>query len=241
MVGRLALTMLCIQFAIGVLNDWADRHLDAASKPWKPLVAGLVSPRVALATALALIAAAMLLATYGGFRAWLLAMGGLGIGVAYDLGLKRTPLSALTYAVALPLLPLWVWTALDRGSTALVIVLPLGMLLGFGLQLVNALPDAGADAAGGLRGTVQWLGPERARRAAWGTLAGAGLLALGLARPAGLHLVPFLPCWLGAAVLYGAALAAYRRQPGERALRLGWNLLAPAVAVLAAGWLASLP
>src|SRR5215207_1953397 len=108
-VGTLALAMLCIQCAIGALNDWADRALDARTKPEKPIPAGLVRPALALTAALAL--AAVLAARFG-LAAWALAMAGLGVGVAYDLGLKRTPLSALTYAVALPLLPVWVWTSL---------------------------------------------------------------------------------------------------------------------------------
>ena len=240
-VGTLALAMLCIQCAIGALNDWADRALDARAKPEKPMPAGLVRPGLALTAALALAAVAAVLAARFGLAAWALAMAGLGVGVAYDLGLKRTPLSALTYAVALPLLPVWVWTSLGRGSPALVVVIPVGALLGFGLQLANALPDAEGDIASGVRGTLQWLGPERGRRLAWAAFAGALALSAALGALAGLHALPFLPLWLVAVALFLAAVLVYRSSPSRRALQVGWSLLAPAAALLAVGWLASLP
>src|SRR2546423_1410638 len=41
---RLAGTMLAAQSAIGIANDYADRALDRATKPHKPLAAGLGSP-----------------------------------------------------------------------------------------------------------------------------------------------------------------------------------------------------
>jgi 4-hydroxybenzoate polyprenyltransferase len=234
-------TMLCIQFAIGALNDWADRRLDAAVKPWKPVPSGHVAPATALMIAAGLASAGALLAIPGGPAAWLLAMAGLMAGVAYDLGLKRTPFSALTYAVALPLVPLWVWSALGRAGPALVAVLPVGLLLGVSLQLLNALPDAAGDAAGGVRGTLQWLGVKRGRRAAWLCFGLALLVALALAPLFHLRGTLFWPCWFAAAILLVIAVAIYRRRPTPRSLQVGWTMLAPAAGLLAAGWLASLP
>ncbi len=237
----LATTMLCIQFSIGALNDWADRDLDARTKPAKPIAAGLIPAGVALSIAVILAAIAAMLATAGGLAAWLLAMCGLGIGMAYDLGVKRTPFSALTYALALPLIPLWVWTALDVNSAAIVVVLPLGMLLGFSLQLANALPDAEGDAAEGVRGTLQLLGPERGRRLAWLSFGLALLLCAALAPVVGLRLMPFVLCWIAAALLLGVTVTAHWRHPSRETLQLGWSLLAPAAGLLAVGWLLSLP
>ncbi|MER3421242.1 MAG: ubiquinone biosynthesis protein UbiA, partial [Chloroflexota bacterium] len=77
---------------------------------------------------------------------------GLGAGLAYDLWLKRTPYSALAYAVALPLVPLWVWTALERFTPALLWAWPVGALLGGALHLANAVPDLEADATAGVHG-----------------------------------------------------------------------------------------
>lgn len=237
----LTLTMLCIQFSIGALNDWTDRRLDARTKPAKPIVAGLISPPAALAAAAGFAVAAAVLASNGGPAAWLLAMCGLGVGVAYDLGLKRTPFSALTYAVALPLIPIWVWSALGRSSPALYAVLPVGILLGVSLQLANALPDAEGDAAEGVRGTLQVLGPRRGRLLAWLAFALALLLSAVLAPFVALRTMPFLLCWLVAALLLSTAIIAYARRPSRRSLQWGWTLLAPGAGVLSVGWLVSLP
>ena len=238
---RLTGTMLTIQCAIGVMNDWADRDLDAREKPWKPIPAGLVPARLALGVALLLIGIAVVLAAAAPRGAWLLAISGLAIGLAYDLGLKRTPISALTYALALPLVPLWVWSALGRATPALSGVLPVGVLLGFALQLANALPDAAGDEAGGIRGTLQWLGPDRGRSVAWAAFVAALVLALALAVTLRLRPAPFGACWLIAVLLLGTAVVLYRREPSVRSLQRGWSLLAPAAGVLAVGWLASLP
>lgn len=234
-------TMLLIQFTIGAANDWADRDLDRSARPEKPVAAGLVSPRLALMLALILGGAAVALASRDGPAAWSLAALGLAIGLAYDLGLKRTPFSALTYALALPLLPIWVWTALDRTTPALAALLPVGALLGLSLQLANALPDARGDTAAGVRGTLQWLGPARGRAVAWGAFGLALALAALLAGVLHLRALPFVPLWLLSAALLAATVSLYQRGRNERALRLGWSLLAPAAGLLAVGWLGSLP
>lgn len=240
-IAWLSVTMLCIQFAIGALNDWADRELDTETKPSKPIPSGLVSSRTALVVAVLLALSAAVLAALGGPTAWLLAMTGLGIGIAYDLGVKRTPASALTYALALPLIPVWVWSALGVESAALFIVLPVGMLLGVSLQLANALPDAEGDAAAGVRGTLQVLGPERGRLLCWTSFALALLLCAVLAPVVHLGPLPFALCWVVAVLLLAVAVAGYQRAPSRRALQLGWSLLAPAAGLLAIGWLLSLP
>ncbi len=242
--GRLlwvTVTMLVIQCAIGAVNDCADRALDARAKPWKPIPSGLVSADLARMLAVLLVGAAVALILVGPSRAWPLGFAGLGVGLAYDLGVKRTPFSALTYALALPLVPVWVWTAMGRDSPALVGILPVGVLLGVALQLANALPDAEGDTAAGVRGTLQWLGPARGRRLAWLTFAAALIVAVLLAPPLGLQRWPFALSWAIAALLLLITVMAYRREPSVRSLQRGWSLLAPAAGVLAVGWLASLP
>ncbi|MDP3766705.1 MAG: UbiA family prenyltransferase, partial [Dehalococcoidia bacterium] len=44
---RLGAAMFCAQAAIGASNDYCDRGLDALTKPYKPIVRGLVEPRAA--------------------------------------------------------------------------------------------------------------------------------------------------------------------------------------------------
>jgi 4-hydroxybenzoate polyprenyltransferase len=240
-VVRLAATMLAVQSAVGIVNDCADRDLDAAAKSWKPIPAGVVSVRTAwwlgaLAAALALFLGATL-----GPAAWLLSTAGLGAGLAYDLWLKRTPFSGLTYAVALPLVPLWVWTALGRFTPALLWAWPVGALLGGALHLANALPDLEADAAAGVRGLAQRLGRRRALAGAWGGYLAAVLLATALGLLLGYAPGPLLSGAAAALGLLGAAVAAFARRPGPLGLRLGWSLLAPGAALLAVTWLAALP
>ncbi len=238
---RLAVTMLAVQSAIGIVNDCVDRELDAGPKPWKPIPAGVVGMRTAWGLGALVAALALLLGATLGPAAWLLSTAGLGVGLAYDLRLKRTPLSGLTYAVALPLVPLWVWTALGRFTPALLWVWPVGVLLGGALHLANALPDLEADATGGVRGLAQRLGRRRALAGAWGGYLLAVLLAAALGLLLGHERRPLLLGAAGALVLLGAAVAAFAHRPGAAGLRLGWSLLAPGAALLAVTWLAALP
>lgn len=238
---RLAATMLAVQSTVGIVNDVVDRDLDAVTKPWKPVPAGAVSVRAA--RRLAALTAAMALALGAGFgpAAWALSTAGMAVGLAYDLRLKRTAASGLTYAVALPLVPLWVWTAVDRFTPALVWVWPIGLLLGGALQVANALPDLEGDAAGGVHGTAQWLGRRSALTVAWGgyLLALLGAAALGLLLGHDRRLLLLLGI-APALLLLGVAVGAYARRPGAAALQLGWSLLAPGAGILAVVWLAAL-
>lgn len=240
MAVRLTLTMLAVQGAIGTVNDLVDRELDAATKPWKPIPSGAVRVETARLLGLALIAGALGLGTTLGPAAWALSTAGMAVGLAYDLWLKRSRLSGLTYAVALPLVPLWVWTATGRFAPALVWVVPLGLLLGGSLQLLNALPDLEGDSAHGVRGTVQWLGRGRALAAAWGGYLGAITAALALGLVLGHDRRLLLAGSAGAAALLVVAVAAYARRPCDRTLQLGWHLLAPGAGLLAVTWLAAL-
>ncbi|MBA3414926.1 MAG: UbiA family prenyltransferase, partial [Chloroflexia bacterium] len=107
----LMLAMLGGQLAIGALNELVDVELDAATKPWKPIPSGAVSRRGAATVLVGGLATMVLFGTSLGGAALLLLALGTGLGLAYDLWLKRTPWSWLPYVLALPLLPVWVRTA----------------------------------------------------------------------------------------------------------------------------------
>src|SRR5688500_16567299 len=118
--------MLGGQLAIGAVNELVDAPDDAVAKPWNPIPAGLVGVRAAVS-----LAAVGLLAMVAGSAAFgpsslLLCAVGTGAGLAYDLWLKRSTLSWLPYLVALPLIPTWVWVALDAFDPALLALYPLG-------------------------------------------------------------------------------------------------------------------
>jgi 4-hydroxybenzoate polyprenyltransferase len=156
----MGLGMLCYQFAIGVTNDIADLPHDRAYKPSKPLVAGTVAPRTALALALALILGGLVLTLALPFDAWLIGIAGLVCGLAYDLFLKRTALSWLPLSIAIPLVPAWVFVASDAWDPLLWWAFPLGGALGLALHLANQAPDVAAGEVIGLAGR---LGAERSR------------------------------------------------------------------------------
>ncbi|MDP9375694.1 MAG: UbiA family prenyltransferase [Chloroflexota bacterium] len=236
--ARLAGTIFASQAALGIANDWADRDLDRATKPWKPLVAGLVPPGAALALlAAALLAAGVGAASFGPASLLLVALG-TGIGLAYDLWLKRTALSWLPYLLAIPLEPLWVWTALGRFTPRLLWLYPLGAALLLALHLANALADLEGDTAAGVGGLVQRLGRRRAEATLWL----AALLPAAVATLIGL-VVPYRwgRFWPGLALALLPTLIAMavarRRRGREEVYRVVFGLLIASTILLAVAWL----
>ena len=238
-LARLAIAMFCAQAAIGAANDYCDRDLDARTKPFKPIVQGLLEPRTALLLAGAFSIAAGALAATFGLRSMLVGAVGLAAGLAYDAKLKRTIFSALPFMIALPALPFWVWLSLDRFSTSLWWLLPFAPLAGLAVHVSNTLPDLDADARAGVRGLGHALGLRGSVALAWGSFAAALVLATVL----GLFLDYLWSAFLigggAAAALFACAVAAQLRHPGEASLQLGFGLIGAATACLAAGWLAA--
>ena len=236
---RLASAMFFAQAAIGALNDYYDRELDARTKPAKPIVRGLVAPGAALVvTAGCVLAAGAITATFGPLS---VAAGaaGLAAGLAYDARLKRSVASALPFMVALPALPFWIWVSLDRFQHELWWLLPFAPLAGLAVHLSNTLPDLESDARAGVRGLAHALGRRVSLALAWGSLA----VALAFAAALGAHLdydwPRFLLGAIPAALLLGLAVSAYALRPGRDALQVGFGLIGIATAALAAGWLAA--
>ena len=239
--ARLALTMLAAQFAIGIANDLADRALDRATKGGKPLASGAVSPPFAGGLlGVTLLGAALGAASFGPASLGVVALG-VGLGLAYDLRLKRTILSWLPYLLALPLAPIWVWVALDRFGPRLLWLYPLGASLFLALHLANALSDYAGDTAAGVRGIAQRLGRSRAIATLWvaATLPLALASALGLALPYRWErLGPALALTL---LTIGIAAALTRRRPHQEApYRAAFGLLMVSTIILAVGWLGAI-
>lgn len=85
--GELALALgasACAYHGGMVLNDWADRDADRATRPERPLPSGAVSSRAALAVGLGLLALAPLLALALSPRAALWMAGLAALILAYD-------------------------------------------------------------------------------------------------------------------------------------------------------------
>ena len=176
-LGPLLLAMLGGQLAIGATNELVDLPLDAVAKPEKPLPSGAVSvPGARLVAVLGLVVMAWFGFPFGPVPFALLALG-TGIGVAYDLWLKRSPWSWAPYLLALPLLPIWVFAALGRPEPRLLMLYPLGAFAAVGVHFAQALPDAVSDRQAGLMTATSRLGTRPAFAAAWLATVSAPLLA----------------------------------------------------------------
>ncbi len=241
LLTRVLVGVACAQIAIGTLNDYRDRELDAQSKPTKPLVRGLITPRMALVQVG--VATLLVLALFAPLGPLPLLLGVLieGLGVAYDLWFKGTIVSGLLYALYFPLIPLLAWTVFGRYQPFLPWILPVGAALGVAMNVANSLPDLEEDVAAGVHGLPHLLGLRRGIMLAWITPpVAAGLLvvlsALGIvpARPLGLAL------GVVAAVLSVLLpLALYARHPRPETLRTTFYVQALGVVALATAWFAA--
>ena len=235
----LLLAMFGGQLAIGALNELVDAELDAPAKPWKPIPSGAVTRRGAwVVVALGLV----VMAAFGSRLdrlALLLLILGTALGLAYDLWLKRTPFSWLPYVLALPLLPIWVRTAILGFDARLLLLFPLGAGAVVAVHLAQALPDCESDRRAGLRNPVSRLG-ERATLSLACTLAASTPLfaivvtaTLPIAPGNGLLILVTASTGL---CLIGAALVLYRRRR-SLGLRAAFPCLATATVVVALGWI----
>jgi len=226
------------QVAIASLNDYCDQALDAAAKPWKPLPAGLVSPRAALLIAVTAVPLAVLCALPLRPPALVAATLFTAAGLAYDLWLKGTVWSALPFVAAFPALPLWGWGAVAPFEPRLLEAYLLGAPLVVGIHLADTWPDLDADRAGGVRGLAHRLGARGTRRLMWGGFLGAPALLAALSLAPAHNRTPLLVASGLAVGLVSSALLLSRG--GLARWPLAFGLLATAAIVVGVGWLASL-
>jgi 4-hydroxybenzoate polyprenyltransferase len=159
-------------------------------------------------------------------------------GLVYDLWLKRTVASFLPYIFGLPILPIWAWICVRDAPARLWLTYPLGVLVGFGLHLANALPDAERDRSGGVQGIVQVVGTRAALILCLGSFALTLCLVTALTamrRDA----VVFVLLGGAAVLLIGAAIAAALR-PTTGTWQRNWGLLIGCAIGIAAAWLRAL-
>ncbi|MGZ4495631.1 MAG: UbiA family prenyltransferase, partial [Nocardioides sp.] len=185
-----------------------------AGREEKPLAAGRISTRTVTGACGLAAATCVPLSLANGWAAGTAHLVAVGGGWAYNLGLKRTALSWLPYAVSFGLLPVFIARGLDGHPAPHPWAVVAGALLGVGAHFLNVVPDIADDLAAGVRGLPQRLGERRSR--------GAGALLLAAAAvvitfgPAG-----GVPGWayagLGLAVVLSALAAGLGRQVGSRA------------------------
>jgi len=169
----LGLGMLLFQFTIGLVNDIVDIEDDRAAKPRKPLVRYGISRIAPVILATGMAVAGLVITLRLSREAWAIGVLGLLCGLSYDVYFKRTEWSWLPYSVAFPLVPIWVYVALDSWRAMMWWALPLGAVLGIALQLANQAPDVAPGQALGLPGR---LGERRSRRLAVGLFEGVACL-----------------------------------------------------------------
>ncbi|SDQ05021.1 UbiA family prenyltransferase [Quadrisphaera sp. DSM 44207] len=209
-----ALAVAAGQLAIGWANDAVDADRDvAAGRTDKPVATGALARGAVAAAATAAAAAAVPLSLLLGLVPASLHLAGLAAGLAYDLRLKATLASPLPYCVFFGLLPAVAATAAGRSPSLLVCAA--GAAVGLAAHFANTVPDAEADAATGVRGLPQRLGPAASRVAsALLVLLGAGVLLVG-----GWADLPVLArALLVLAAATGAVGAASRSRNGFRAV-----------------------
>src|SRR5829696_6581927 len=204
------------QYAAGALNDAVDADADAAAGRDKPIQRGVIGRRAVATAAVVAGTASLAFGAALGPATSALAVVGLACAWSYDLWLKGTMFSALPFAVAVPIVPLFGYGAAGRFPAVLWWAWPIGALLAVATHLADALPDVERDRATGVRGLATRLGVGRAAAVAAGdrpvVVAGAALaVALGL-----------------------AALPAGARGPAGR--RVAYRLVLTGMAALALGW-----
>jgi len=230
--------MFCLQASIGSTNDVVDAAADGRAKPAKPIPAGLVQRRTAIGVAVAGGIAGLALAGLLGSAVLLVAVLGYGLGLAYDVRLKRTSWSWLAYALALPLVPAFAWLGAGAGlPPRFPILAALAVLAGTALAVANGLVDLEGDTATGTAGLAGALG----RRRALGVIVACDAAVVVLAAvtawsPTSQAPLPWLAVVLGAAVCAAGARLSASGVDWRR--RLGWELQAVAVALVAVGWFA---
>ncbi|MFD4374844.1 UbiA family prenyltransferase [Streptomyces sp. NPDC058486] len=174
--------VLAGQLSIGWCNDAVDAGRDTATgRRDKPVAAGDLPPRAAAVAAVAALVACVPLSLLSGLPAAAVHLTGvLAGGWAYNLVLKRTPLSPLPYAIGFASLPAFVALGPPTPAWPAWWAVLTSALLGVGAHWVNALPDIEDDLATGVRGLPQRLGPVACRRLALLTmLAAVALVAVG--------------------------------------------------------------
>lgn len=156
-----ALVMLGAHGFIGALNDVVDRSVDRA-RPEKAIAAQRISVGAgALVAAISATIGAAAAAALG-TSTLAIAIVGMCLGAAYDLGLKRSALSWLPFSLGVALIPPFAWAAAEAPLPTTIAWLSAAAICGgAALALQNGLADRALDSAAGSRGVAVRLGESR--------------------------------------------------------------------------------
>ncbi|WP_246260573.1 SCO3242 family prenyltransferase [Cellulomonas taurus] len=182
----------CLYSGGMALNDWADRELDAAERPERPIPSGRITPERALAVAGGLGVAGLALAAVGGGRRSLAVAVPLAAGVwLYDAVLKDSP----------------------AGPVAMAACRGLDVLMGAGVGRLRAAASAAATIAAHTAG-VTWLSRGEVHGTSTG-VAGAALATTATVAAATL-LGPTIPAHLTSAAAPAQATGSGRARSAAR-------------------------
>jgi 4-hydroxybenzoate polyprenyltransferase len=226
----LAVAVLVGQMSIGWANDFLDAPLDvAAGRRDKPVATGDVRRGVVGACAAAALVTDVPLSLLVGWRAGAAHLVAVGSAWLYDVRLKHTVLSALPYVLSFGLVPVIVAAALAGSPRPQLALVFAAAACGVAAHFANTLGDVEADAATGVRGLPQRVGPDRSAVVAAGLIAVAsGLLVVA---------TDAAPLAIAAGVIdvVAAAVVIVRGGARDRA----FTLVIVAVAVLVAAFVVS--
>jgi 4-hydroxybenzoate polyprenyltransferase len=225
--------LLAGKLSIGWSNDACDAPRDtAARRTDKPLVRGDISPHaVWLAACVAAAAGLAMALAIGPFTGLIYAVA-IAAGWAYNLRLKSSLASGMTYLVGFGLMPAYAASTLPGHPAPRVTVTVAAALLGLGAHFANVLPDLSADKATGVGGLPQrvaarW-GPAVVRAVALVLLLAASvLLLLGASR-----LWVAVPGLVAAVILATVAARGRGRVPFIAAIAIA----AVDIVLFVAGW-----
>lgn len=212
----LAAAVVALVVAYGfVSNDYADRELDRATKPQRPLPAGRFTPRAALAVGAALALASLGLGAGLPPPLFALTCLNLALTTAYAVVLKRTVLLG-NIAIALLNSSVVVFGALASGatSTLVLIVAAVSLLYTMGQEVLYTASDREGDAAAGLVTTAVFFGTPFSLglfRALMLLSILAAVSPLWLVARSPLYLLALILCTIGPVVLYILPLVGGRR------------------------------
>jgi 4-hydroxybenzoate polyprenyltransferase len=236
MALRLGLAMTALQLGIGAVNDLIDAPRDAGHKPGKPIPAGLVSRRIAMAIALAAFALGLGLSILSGPLVAALAGVVIAIGLAYDLRLKGTAWSWLPFAMGIPVLPVFGWAGATGGLASwFVVLVPAAVAAGAALAIANSIVDVDRDRAAGVSSVALALGEGAARAVAIVLLGAIALAAVASASAFGAGSVSTAIVGLLGILPLGAAGYAGPPDPARR--ELAWRLETVSLGLLAVAWI----
>ena len=205
------LSMAAGQLSIGWSNDRIDAARDAANaRKDKPVAVGVVPLRVVTVAAVTSAVASVVLSLTLGWRAALAMLLLDAAGWSYNLGLKATVFSGLTYLVGPGLLPVVPYLALPGHPLPPWWAPVAGALLGLGAHFANVLPDLRADEATGVRGLPHRLG-ARASIVVMAAVLAAATLVVVLGPPGAPAVLGWAAAALAVALAIGSAVLGVRR------------------------------